>query len=345
MKHHDISALVWAVLAMTALIVLVDRAFWRPLVAWSEKFKLEQSQADIEVRSGVLDLLRRSHVVLWLGAVMAYADEAVSGLRRRRSLLPSDGPRDAAHERWLDRAVTFALWIVVGALAVRGATFVTTEVDAGEVLRVLTAGALTLSRVAVVVAASTLVWTPVGVWIGLNPRISRTAQPVVQILASFPANFVFPLVTVVLLRWHLSLEWSAVFLMALGAQWYVLFNTIAGAMAIPNDLREMARDLGLRGVPLWRAVLLPAIFPSWVTGALTAAGGAWNTSIVAEVVTWGETTLTATGLGAYIIAATTAGDWPRIVLGVTAMSAYVIAVNRLVWRPLERLASSRFRLE
>jgi NitT/TauT family transport system permease protein len=343
-KHHDIGALACALLAMTALIVLVDRVFWRPLVAWSEKFKLEQSQADIEARSGVLDLLRRSHVVLWLGAVMAHADEAVSGLWRR-SLLRAHGARDVARERWLDRAVTFALWVVLGSLAVRGAMFVTTEVDGGEVLHVLTAGALTLSRVAVVVAVSTLVWTPVGVWIGLNPRISRTAQPVVQVLASFPSNFVFPLVTVVLLRWHLSLEWSAAFLMALGAQWYVLFNTIAGAMAIPNDLREMARDLGLRGVPLWRAVLLPAIFPSWVTGALTAAGGAWNASIVAEVVTWGETTLTATGLGAYITSATTAGDWPRIVLGVTAMSAYVIAVNRLVWRPLERLSSRRFRLE
>jgi NitT/TauT family transport system permease protein len=212
-------------------------------------------------------------------------------------------------------------------------------------LRVLGYGALTLSRVAVVVAVSTLLWTPVGVRIGLNPRVSRTAQPVVQILASFPANLLFPLVTVALLRFHLSLEWNATFLMALGAQWYVLFNAIAGAMAIPNDLREMARDLHLRGWSLWRALILPAIFPSWVTGALTAAGGAWNASIVAEVVTWGETTLTATGLGAYIASATTAGDWPRIVLGVAVMSAYVIALNRLVWRPLERLAAARFRPE
>ena len=150
--------------------------------------------------------------------------------------------------------------------------------------------------------------------------------------------------TVVFVRFGLSLEWSGALLMALGAQWYILFNTIAGAMAIPNDLREMARDLGVRGVTLWRALILPAIFPAWVTGALTAAGGAWNASIVAEVVTWGDTTLKATGLGAYITAATTAGDWPRIVLGVAVMSAYVVALNRLVWRRLERLAAARYSL-
>jgi len=150
--------------------------------------------------------------------------------------------------------------------------------------------------------------------------------------------------TVVFVRFGLSLEWGGALLMALGAQWYILFNTIAGAMAIPNDLREMARDLGVRGVTLWRALILPAIFPAWVTGALTAAGGAWNASIVAEVVTWGDTTLKATGLGAYITAATTAGDWPRIVLGVAVMSAYVVALNRLVWRRLERLAAARYSL-
>jgi NitT/TauT family transport system permease protein len=343
-KRQDLGALAWALLVMTGLIVLVDRAFWRPLVAWSQRFRLEQTQAEVEVRSSVLDLIRRSHLTSWLEGILVGLDEAVSR-RRPRPALATDRSRETASELWVDRGVTLVLWSALVGLALRGTAFVATEVDRVEVLRVLGYGVLTLGRVAAVVTVSTVLWTPVGVWIGLNPRLSRTAQPIVQILAAFPANFLFPLVAVALVKWHLSLEWSAAFLMALGAQWYVLFNTIAGAMAIPNDLREMARDLGLSGSRLWRAVILPAIFPCWVTGALTAAGGGWNASIVAEVVTWGGTTLTATGLGSYMAAATTAGDWPRIVLGVATMSACVIALNRLVWRPLERLATSRFRLE
>jgi NitT/TauT family transport system permease protein len=233
---------------------------------------------------------------------------------------------------------------MLAVLAIRGARFITIEVAGGEALRVVGLGALTLVRVAVVVAASALVWTPVGVWIGLTPQAARVAQPIVQVLASFPANFLFPLVTLVFLRFHWSLEWGGALLMALGAQWYVLFNVIAGAMAIPNDLREMARNLGLRGAVWWQELILPGILPAWVTGALTGAGGAWNASIVAEVVSWGDARLTATGLGAYITEATTAGDWPRIVLGVAIMSAYVVALNRLVWRRLARLAESRYRL-
>jgi NitT/TauT family transport system permease protein len=343
-KRHDLGALAWGLLAMTALIVLVDRAFWRPLVAWSQKFRLEQSEAEVDVRSKALDVLRRSHIGPWLGDRLARLDEALDRLWRRWAIAPHRS-REAARHAWVDRAVTLAPWAVLGALAVRGAAFVATAVAGSEILRVVAYGALTLSRVIAVVAVSTLLWTPLGVWIGLNPRVSRTFQPVVQTLAAFPANFAFPLVTVALLRWHLSLELSAAFLMALGAQWYVLFNTIAGAMAIPNDLREMARDLGVTGWSRWRAVVLPAIFPAWVTGALTAAGGAWNASIVAEVVTWGQTTLTATGLGSYIASATTAGDWPRIVLGVAVMSAYVVVLNQFVWRPLVGLAAARFRLE
>jgi NitT/TauT family transport system permease protein len=291
--------------------------------------------------SRLLSMLRRSHLVPWLEARLARLDESLDRLWRRVRR-PGDGARAATGS--LDRGLTTLLWVVVGLLSVRGAVFVATGVTGSEVIRVLGLGVLTLLRVAVVVVLSALVWTPVGTWIGMNPRVARFAQPMVQVLASFPANFLFPLFAIVFVRFGLSLEWGGIVLMALGAQWYVLFNTIAGAMAIPNDLREMTRDLGVRGVTLWRALILPAIFPAWVTGALTAAGGAWNASIVAEVVTWGDTTLEATGLGAYITAATTAGDWPRIVLGVAVMSAFVVGLNRLVWRRLERLAAARYSL-
>jgi NitT/TauT family transport system permease protein len=235
-------------------------------------------------------------------------------------------------------------WVVIGLLMLRGAAFVLTEVTGDEILRVLGFGALTLLRVAAVVGLATLVWTPIGTWIGLNPKVARIAQPIVQVLASFPANFLFPLFALVFVRFGFSLEWGGAILMALGAQWYILFNAIAGAMAIPNDLREMARNLGVRGATRWRTLILPAMFPALVTGGLTAAGGAWNASIVAEVVTWGGTTLEATGLGAYVTAATVAGNWPRIVLGVAVMSAYVVTINRLVWRRLERMAVARYSL-
>ena len=340
-KAADIRALGWAVLTMIVMILVVDAAFWRPLVAWAEKFKVEESAAAELATSPLLDVLRRSHLVPWFEARLARFDESLDRLWRR-SFRSSDVDRPAPG-RW-DRTLTGILWAAIALLVLRGSLFVVTGITWHEAIKVLGLGLLTLLRVVVVVTLAALVWTPIGTWIGMNPRVARFAQPVVQVLASFPANFLFPLFAIVFVRFGLSLEWGGTLLMALGAQWYVLFNTIAGATAIPNDLREMTRDLGVRGVTLWRALILPAIFPAWVTGALTAAGGAWNASIVAEVVTWGDTTLKATGLGAYITAATTAGDWPRIVLGVAVMSAYVVVLNRLVWRRLGRLAAVRYSL-
>ena len=203
---------------------------------------------------------------------------------------------------------------------------------------------MTLARVVVVIVAATLVWVPIGVWIGTSPRLARIAQPVVQVLSSFPANFLFPLVTWVLVRTGLSLNIGGAFLMSLGAQWYILFNAIAGAQAIPTDLREATNDLGVRGWQRWRRLILPAIFPYYVTGAITASGGAWNASIVAEIVTFGATTLTASGLGSYIADATATGDYPRILAGIAVMSLYVVGLNRLFWSRLSTLAETRYSL-
>ncbi len=339
-RARDVPALGWALLTMTAMILLVDRGFWRPLVVWSDRFKLEESRAAVTPHSTVLAFLRRARLLALLEASLVGADEAVDRLWRRWLGAPAEPePRPAGLR---DRVLTTAMWLAAGLLAFRGVMFITTEASWLEVLQVAGLGGLTFLRVAVVVALSAVLWTPVGVWIGTNPELARIAQPAVQILASFPANFLFPLVTIVFLRYGLSLEWGGALLMALGAQWYLLFNTIAGAMAIPNDLREMVRALGVGGWLRWRTLILPAIFVDWLTGALTAAGGAWNASIVAEVVTWGDARLTASGLGAYITEATGKGDWPRIVLGVAIMSAWVVAVNRLAWRPLMRLAESRY---
>jgi len=225
-----------------------------------------------------------------------------------------------------------------------GVHIVSNEVPLREVGSVLGLSFLTFLRVICLLIFATLVWTPVGVAIGFNPKLARVAQPIVLILASFPANFIFPAMTIVFIAMHLSLNAGSIILMILGAQWYVLFNAIAGAMAVPNDLREMAANMRLTGWPLWRKLIIPAIFPAWVTGAITASGGAWNASIVSEVTSWGNKTLKADGIGAYIANATTVGDAPRIVLGVSFMCIFVVATNRLFWRRLYALAETRYRL-
>ena len=190
-----------------------------------------------------------------------------------------------------------------------------------------------------------LIWVPLGVAIGLNPMWATRVQPLAQFLAAFPANLLFPVAVFLMVRYDLTPEiWTAP-LMILGTQWYILFNVIAGAAAIPSDLREAASNFGLSGWSLWKKLLLPGIFPSLVTGLVTASGGTWNASIVAEVVTWGPTTLTATGLGSYIAQWTEKGDYPHIVLGIAVMSVYVVCLNRFVWRRLYAVSHSRYRLD
>lgn len=227
---------------------------------------------------------------------------------------------------------------------VRAWQFVTHEVPMHEVLTTVWLGILTLARVLLLLALATLTWTPVGVYIGFKPKLARLAQPIVQFLSSFPALFVFPIFTVFFIKYHIHLNWGSILLMALGTQWYILFNSIAGAISMPTDLREMASNMGLRGVLLWRKLIMPAIFPAWVTGAITASGGAWNASIIAEVTEWKGTKLQANGLGAYLVNSHDAHDIPRMVLAVTVMCLFVVTFNRMVWRKLYHVAETKFNL-
>jgi NitT/TauT family transport system permease protein len=183
------------------------------------------------------------------------------------------------------------------------------------------------------------------VWIGLHPRVADRAQPIVQFLAAFPANLFFPAAVVLILSFRLNPEIWLSPLMILGTQWYILFNVIAGTAGLPRELRLIASSLNVRGLLWWRRVILPAIFPAYVTGAVTAAGGSWNASIVSEVVQWGDTTLRATGIGAYIARYTAAGDGARITLGIAVLCLYVLALNRLLWRRLYEMAAERLRLD
>jgi NitT/TauT family transport system permease protein len=231
--------------------------------------------------------------------------------------------------------------IVLAIVAVR---FILREVQLSEFGYAMLLGFATAGRVLLLLVFGTIIWTPIAVAIGFSPKLSRILQPMVQVCASFPANFVFPFATLMFLRFGISLNWGSILLMALGAQWYLLFNIIGGAQSIPNDLREMASSMGLHRVKLWRVLIGPGVFASWVTGAITASGGAWNASIVAEIVSWGNHTLRADGLGAYIADATAKGDWPRIALGVSLMSIFVVTLNKLIWRRLYEVAESKYRL-
>lgn len=343
---ENLGALLLAVLTMGMVILLVDQFFWRPLVAWADKFKLERSAAAEAPHSWVLDILRASRIPGVIAAVVSPISEYLNNRIARHFPATSAGGADAdrGSSGSRDRIYDGVLLIVVIGLCVLGMDFILQDVGLDEVVQATLMGFVTFFRVLVLVVVSTLIWVPVGVAIGFNPRLSQLAQPVVQFLASFPANFLFPFATLFFIHAGIELNWGGILLMALGAQWYILFNSIAGAMSIPSDLREMARNMGVRRWQLWRSLIIPGIFGAWVTGGITASGGAWNASIVAEIVSWGDTTLRAYGLGEYIATATETGDWPRIVLGVGLMCVFVVGLNRLFWRRLYDLAERRFRL-
>ena len=339
----DLRAIGWAMSTMAVVILLVDQFFWRPLVAWSDRFRLELSGSGASQQSWVYDLIttaRLPRLAMGVSAPLVEAfDQFMSGLFGQAQERHDDGVTPGR-----DRVFNLALWVLIGSLLVVLIHFIFTRVGVLEVANVFTLGLLTLVRVMLLLVVSTVIWTPIGVAIGFQPRLASRLQPLVQFLASFPANFIFPFATLLFIRSHIPIGWGSILLMALGAQWYILFNAIAGAQSIPSDLREMADDVGLKGLQRWRQLIIPGIFSAWVTGGVTASGGAWNASIVSEVVSWGSTTLTASGLGAYIADATARGDWPRITLGIGMMSLFVVGFNRFVWRRLYALAETRYHL-
>ncbi|MET8978185.1 ABC transporter permease subunit [Streptomyces sp. NPDC004539] len=340
----DLGKVGWAILAMAVMVIGVNFLFWRPLTAWAERFKNEQSEAGEVQKSVVLDLLRRSHWPRLLAKALRPAWHALSDAARIFGRDDRPLAVDPARRRTGDVVFTaVAGGLILWGLADLG-RYLYDRTGLGVFGEPLLLGLATFVRVIVLVALATVVWVPIGVKIGFSPRLTRIAQPIVQVLASFPANFLFPLAVWFFLKTGLSINIGGTLLMALGAQWYILFNTIAGAMAIPTDLREAMDDLGVTGLQRWKRLILPGIFPAYVTGGITASGGAWNASIVSEVVTFGGTTLTATGLGAYIAQATAKGDNPHLLAGVAVMSVYVVLLNRVLWRRLYRLAEKRYSL-
>jgi NitT/TauT family transport system permease protein len=333
-----------AIAVMVFMVIGVNFLFWRPVVAWAERFRVEESAAAERPRSYVLDVLRRSSVPDLVSRPARPVGRLLDRITRPFGLAEHPLQRPALRTRTADVFFAGAVFAVVVYGAWRALDYVNLHTGLAAFGPAFVDGAASFARVVVLLIVASVIWVPIGVWIGMNPRVSRLAQPVVQVLASFPANFVFPFAVAFFVAAGISLNFGAILLMALGAQWYILFNVIAGASAIPSDLREAMQLMGVRGWLRWRNFILPAIFPAYVTGGITAAGGAWNATIVAEVVQYGHNHLTATGLGAYIAAAAKVGDFPEVLIGVVVMSVYVVGLNRLVWRRLYRLAETRYSL-
>ena len=342
--HGNLSEVGLAILVMIVLVIGVNFIFWRPVIAWAERFRVEESEAAERPRSLVLDVLRHSQVPEQLGRPLRPVGRLLDRATRPFGLAEHPLIVSKTRERTGDVFFAGVLAVLVAYGAWEALGYVRATTGLGEFGYAFALGAATFARVIVLLAVATVVWVPIGVWIGMNPKVTRIAQPIVQVLASFPANFVFPLATVLFVAWHIPLNFGAILLMALGAQWYILFNVIAGASAIPSDLREAMTNLRVRGWLRWKNFILPAVFASYVTGGITAAGGAWNASIVSEIVSYGPHHLTATGLGAYIAEATATGNFPKILVGIAVMSVYVVLTNRLFWRRLYALAERRYSL-
>jgi NitT/TauT family transport system permease protein len=348
LERADTLGAVQAIAAMLAVILLTDQLVWRPLLDWSERFRLELSTGRRGPRSLVFRLLRASRLPGWFSANVASPVGRWNWVGLRK-MLRRPGPARASRNLWrLCRVGGICLLATLSFLALKtsaGAVpLLLYEMQKVNLPSVLWLSALTLLRVLVMTALASAIWVPVAVVLGQSRRATRLLQPLFEMAASFPVNMTYPFLVGFFVARHISMNWGSILLLALGPQWYILFNVTGGAASIPSDLREAAQCYGLRGIARWKFLLLPAVFPAWVTGACTAAGAAWNASIVAEIATWGSTTLRAEGLGSLIAEAAQKDNGGELAAGVGMMAFLVVLMNKLLWRPLYAAAERRFGL-
>ncbi|KAA6166940.1 MULTISPECIES: ABC transporter permease [Pseudomonas] len=345
--QKDLHAVGYVILAMIAVILIYDQFLFRPLVAWADKFRMETTASQgVAPQSWVLNLIQRTRVVQ---RILRPITRTISRLGNKRFALPRGTLKampaaSATRSKVIDWVWGSLIALLTAYALYHIVRYVGTEVTLAEVGHVVVLGLITLLRVVGLILIASLIWVPLGVMIGLRPKLAEKIQPLAQFLAAFPANLLFPVFVIVILHFHLNPDIWLSPLIVLGTQWYILFNVIAGASAFPNDYKEAAANFRIRGWLWWRKVMLPGIFPYYVTGAITASGGAWNASIVSEYVSWGQDNVVAHGLGAYIAQTTAAGDFPKIALGVVVMSIFVVAFNRAVWRPMYAMAENKLRL-
>ncbi|PHQ79650.1 MAG: sulfonate ABC transporter permease [Coxiella sp. (in: Bacteria)] len=344
-ERANFHAVLYVIVTMFIVIGLYDQIIFRPLVAWAEKFKAEEAGGEEGPESWVLTLFQRTFLFQRVGNFLGrFREWFVNAPILRRRIKVRKQEVNVSYRRYFSM-----LWNVAVVACIIGSVyvlfhFIYNKVSYVETWHVLYLGFITAVRVVLLIIISSIVWVPIGVWIGLHPKASAIVQPIAQFFAAFPANLLYPLVVIPIVLYHLNVNiWTSP-LMILGTQWYILFNVIAGTSALPKNLKQAVGTLNVKGWLWWKRFILPGIFPYYVTGAITAAGGAWNMSIIAEAVSWGKYHLYATGLGAYIAHVTTIGDFPREALGIAIMSAYVLVFNHIIWRPLYNLAEEKFQI-
>lgn len=341
-NRGDMPHVLYGIVTMIFLIIILDILIWRPLVAWSQKFRMETVQAEDERESFVLDIIRKSPFIEKIDRLFSCITKRFEAFYERI------GSNSKTPFTWLRKTIKIVLSIAAiiaitwaGIRAVR----LFFGVSAEDYLSVLTAAMFSILRTSTALFIATLWTVPLGVYIGMNPKAARILQPVVQVVASIPATAVFPVILLFLIKLGGGLAVGSIFLMLLGTQWYILFNVIAGASAIPQDLKEIARLYGLKGIRKWRVLILPGIFPYLVTGLITATGGAWNASIVSEYVTFGGETMKTRGLGSLISESTVSGNFGLLFVSTVVMALIVVCINRLVWKRMFTIAQEKYRLE
>lgn len=348
--HANGHAVIYVIITMVIVIFLYDQLLFRPLVAWAEKFKAEDTASEKEPYSWVLDIFNRAAWSRVLASWLTDFGNAFVDIKifRKRYILSKKIKQPWVWHGSIQKTV-WIIWnvllaVIWLAILLMGWHVVHHEVAVPEMWHVFYLGLVTGFRVLVLILISSIIWVPVGVLIGMRVRVAQWVQPILQFLAAFPANLLFPVFAIAIIRYHLNVNiWTSP-LMILGTQWYILFNVIAGTLAIPCDMQQAADAMCLKGWLWWRRFVLPAIFPFYITGAITAAGGAWNMSIIAEAVSWGHIHLHATGLGAYIDRYSN-DDLARLALGVGVMTLLVVLTNYILWRPLYQLAQARFKIK
>ncbi|MBV8800146.1 MAG: ABC transporter permease subunit [Alphaproteobacteria bacterium] len=339
--EQNLTAIWCAIATMLIVILIYDQLLFRPLVAWSTRFRFDDREDEDAPESWALTVFRRSRLIRAVATPFASLMQWTYRLSPLR--VPAIRGRAAISPRSFD-VIWYGLLSLLGATALWRIGQFAGPIQLREVFSAAGLGALTALRVLTLIAIASALWVPIGIYVGLRPKLAQLVQPIAQFLAAFPANLLFPLAVSVIAIWNLNPDIWLSPLMVLGTQWYILFNVIAGASMLPLELRDVGTSFRLRGWLWWRKIALPAVFPFYVTGAITASGGSWNASIVAEIASWGTRTLHAHGLGAYIADATAAGNFHRIVLGIAVMAVYVTLINRLFWRRLYEYAERRCRL-
>ncbi len=345
-NQQDYRAIAWGVATLLLVIILLDQLVWRPLLAWADRFKLEMVESDNPPTSWFYNLLQSTRITTWLGQRVYRPISEALDMALGRFGQPATNPEATVRQRrpWPAYLLALALGLAV-VYGLEQAGELLAQVPASQWMEIALGVATTLARVLIALGIA-LAWTiPVGVLIGTKPRAAAVLQPIVQIAASVPATALFPVLLLFLLQQPGGLNIAAVMLMLMGTQWYLLFNIIAGATAIPQDLKFTTTLLGLHRLERWRTLILPALFPYIITGAITASGGAWNASIVAEHFHFGGETHHVTGIGALIAAATASGDFPLLLAATLSMILVVVLINRLFWRRLYRRAEEQFRME